>query len=45
MVNADIRDILNYITEQYGVNFVIDYFSRSGAGDGQRSGRSLERCA
>ena len=24
MVNADIRDILNYITEQYGVNFVID---------------------
>ena len=22
--NADIRDILNYITEQYGVNFVID---------------------
>src|SRR6185369_17574951 len=23
-VNADIRDILNYITEQYGVNFVID---------------------
>ena len=24
VVNADIRDILNYITEQYGVNFVID---------------------
>ena len=24
MVNADIRDILNYITEQYSVNFVID---------------------
>src|SRR5258708_19515933 len=24
MLNADIRDILNYITEQYGVNFVID---------------------
>ncbi|HEX3187909.1 MAG TPA: type IV pilus secretin PilQ [Pyrinomonadaceae bacterium] len=24
LVNADIRDILNYITEQYGVNFVID---------------------
>src|SRR5688500_18027638 len=23
VVNADIRDILNYITEQYGVNFVI----------------------
>ena len=23
-MNADIRDILNYITEQYGVNFVID---------------------
>src|SRR5436190_10860149 len=23
-VNADIRDILNYITEQYGINFVID---------------------
>src|SRR5258708_3895625 len=22
--NADIRDILNYITEQYGINFVID---------------------
>src|SRR5215218_1594271 len=24
VVNADVRDILNYITEQYGVNFVID---------------------
>ncbi|MDT5272267.1 MAG: type pilus assembly protein PilQ [Acidobacteriota bacterium] len=24
VVNADIRDILNYITEQYGVNFVVD---------------------
>src|SRR6266850_6721119 len=24
VVNADIRDILNYITEQYCVNFVID---------------------
>jgi len=24
VVNADIRDILNYITEQYGVNFVLD---------------------
>ncbi len=24
VVNADIRDIFNYITEQYGVNFVID---------------------
>jgi type IV pilus assembly protein PilQ len=24
VVNADIRDILSYITEQYGVNFVID---------------------
>jgi type IV pilus assembly protein PilQ len=24
VVNADIRDILNYITEQYAVNFVID---------------------
>jgi type IV pilus assembly protein PilQ len=24
LVNADVRDILNYITEQYGVNFVID---------------------
>src|SRR6266566_3872892 len=24
VVNADIRDILNYITEQYGVNFVTD---------------------
>src|SRR5688572_9157604 len=24
VVNADIRDILNYITELYGVNFVID---------------------
>jgi type IV pilus assembly protein PilQ len=24
VVNADLRDILNYITEQYGVNFVID---------------------
>ena len=24
VVNADIRDILNYITEQYGVNFIID---------------------
>ncbi|MGI8468118.1 MAG: type IV pilus secretin PilQ [Pyrinomonadaceae bacterium] len=24
VVNTDIRDILNYITEQYGVNFVID---------------------
>lgn len=24
IVNADIRDILNYITEQYGINFVID---------------------
>ncbi|HEV8136840.1 MAG TPA: type IV pilus secretin PilQ [Pyrinomonadaceae bacterium] len=24
VVNADIRDILNYITDQYGVNFVID---------------------
>ncbi|MCU1263843.1 MAG: Type pilus secretin PilQ/competence protein [Acidobacteria bacterium] len=24
VVNADIRDLLNYITEQYGINFVID---------------------
>jgi type IV pilus assembly protein PilQ len=24
VVNADISDILNYITEQYGVNFIID---------------------
>lgn len=24
VVNADIRDILNYITEQYAVNFVVD---------------------
>jgi type IV pilus assembly protein PilQ len=24
LVNADIRDLLNYITEQYGINFVID---------------------
>lgn len=24
VVDADIRDVLNYITEQYGVNFVID---------------------
>jgi type IV pilus assembly protein PilQ len=24
LVNADIRDLLNYITDQYGVNFVID---------------------
>src|SRR4030095_15541174 len=24
VVNAHIRDILNYITEQYGINFVID---------------------
>ena len=24
VVNADIRDIFNYITEQYGINFVID---------------------
>ena len=24
VVNADIRDILNYVTAQYGVNFVID---------------------
>ncbi len=24
VVNTDIRDILNYITEQYGINFVID---------------------
>ena len=24
VVNADIRDILNYVTDQYGINFVID---------------------
>src|SRR5215813_4246943 len=24
VVNADIRDILNYVTEQYGINFVFD---------------------
>lgn len=24
VVNSDVRDILNYITEQYGINFVID---------------------
>jgi type IV pilus assembly protein PilQ len=24
VVNADVRDILNYITEQYGINFVVD---------------------
>jgi type IV pilus assembly protein PilQ len=24
VVNADVRDILNYITDQYGINFVID---------------------
>jgi type IV pilus secretin PilQ/predicted competence protein len=29
VVNADIRDILNYITEQYGVNFVVDAEVRS----------------
>src|SRR5829696_3600446 len=29
VVNADIRDILNYITEQYGINFVIDKSVRS----------------
>src|SRR6186997_482158 len=29
VVNADIRDILNYITEQYGINFVIDASVRS----------------
>src|SRR5260370_17993623 len=23
-MNADVRDILNFITEQYGINFVID---------------------
>lgn len=29
VVNTDIRDILSYITEQYGVNFVIDKSVRS----------------
>src|SRR6185503_12548278 len=29
VVNADIRDILNYITEQYGINFVIDHSVKS----------------
>lgn len=29
VVNADIRDILNYITEQYGINFVLDKSVRS----------------
>lgn len=29
VVNADVRDILNYITEQYGINFVIDKSVRS----------------
>ena len=24
VVNVDIRDVLSYITEQYGINFVID---------------------
>src|SRR5258705_13878260 len=24
VVHADVRDILNYVTEQYGINFVID---------------------
>src|SRR5881628_1017609 len=24
VVNADIRDILSYVTDQYGINFVID---------------------
>jgi type IV pilus assembly protein PilQ len=24
VVNADVRDVLNYITDQYGVNFVLD---------------------
>src|SRR4051812_37855838 len=24
VVNADVRDILSYITDQYGINFVID---------------------
>ena len=24
VVNADVREILNYITDQYGINFVID---------------------
>src|SRR6187402_2221666 len=24
VVNADVRDILNYVTEQYGINFIID---------------------
>ena len=24
IVNMDIRDVLGYITEQYGINFVID---------------------
>ena len=42
VVNADIRDILNYITEQYGVNFVIDASVGRGARDGERSGRAVE---
>ena len=30
VVDADIRDVLNYVTEQYGVNFVIDSSIRQG---------------
>ena len=31
VVDADIRDVLNYITEQYGVNFVVDRSVLSGS--------------
>ena len=45
VVNADIRDILNYITEQYGVNFVIDSSVGAVPVTVNVSGRALEYCA
>jgi type IV pilus assembly protein PilQ len=44
VVNADIRDILNYITEQYGVNFVIDNSVGAIPVTGKRVGRAMEYC-
>jgi len=41
VVNADIRDILNYVTEQYGINFVID---KSVASTSSPSDNRTARC-
>ena len=45
VVNSDIRDILNYITEQYGVNFVVDSSVKQVPADLVHDGRLVKGLA